>query len=87
MAEKLCQGLATVLSRPMRLRYCCEGEGVLMNHEFTRDFSESHFTQLKHKRHGKCTSVHPSEDYQTQMLMLLGEITFVIGPDFIFVNL
>jgi hypothetical protein len=58
-----------------------------MNHEFTRDFSESHFTQLKHKRVGKCTFVQNSEDYKTQMLMLLGEITFVIGPDYIFVNM
>ncbi len=58
-----------------------------MNHEQTREFSESHFTQLKLKKHRECTSVQKSEDYKTLMLILLGEITFVIGPDYIFVNL
>ncbi len=57
------------------------------NNQITRDFSESHFTQLKHKRRRKCTSVQKSEDYKTLISMMLGEITFVIGPDCIFVNL
>ncbi len=77
-----------VISRPIRMKYCCEGEGgSLVNHEWTRDFSESYFTLLKLKKHRKCTSVQKSEDYKTLMLILLGEITFVIGPDCIFVNL
>ncbi len=76
------------ISRPTRMKYCCEGEGgSLVNHEWTRDFPESYFTLLKLKKHRKCTSVQKSEDYKTLMLILLGEITFVIGPDCIFVNL
>jgi hypothetical protein len=59
----------------------------MMNHEKPREFSESHFTLLKHNRQRKCTSVQKSEDLTTLMLMLLGEITFVIRPDCIFVNL
>jgi hypothetical protein len=38
-------------------------------------YYESHYTQLKLKRHRKCTSVQKSEDHKTLMLMLLGEIT------------
>ncbi len=50
-------------------------------------YYESHYTQLKLKKHRKSTSVQKSEDHKTRMLFLLGEITFVIGPDCIFVNL
>jgi hypothetical protein len=50
-------------------------------------YYESHYTQLKHDGNRKCTSVQKSEDYKTLILMLLGEITFVTGPDCIFVNL
>ncbi len=76
------------ISRPISMKYCCEGEGgSLVNHEWTRDFSESYFTLLKLKKHRKCTSVQKSEDYKTLLLILFGEITFVIGPDCIFVNL
>jgi hypothetical protein len=59
------------LSRPIMMKYYCE----------------SHYTQWKHNRNRKCTSVQKSEHYKTLMLMLLGEITFVTGPDCIFVNL
>ncbi len=47
----------------------------------------SHFTRIKHRRHRKRASVQKSKDYKILMLMLFGEITFVIGPDCIFVNL
>jgi hypothetical protein len=57
------------------------------NNEETSEFSESYFTLGKHKRHRKGVSVQKSEDFKTLMLMLLGEITFVIGLDCIFVNL
>ncbi len=50
-------------------------------------YYESHHTQLKHNGNRKCTSVQKSENYKTLILMLLGEITFVTGPDCIFVNL
>ncbi len=63
------------------------GKGELTNDEVTSEFSELYFTLVKHKRHRKGVSVQKSEDYKTLMLMLLGEITFVIGPDCIFVNL
>jgi hypothetical protein len=52
-----------------------------------REFFESHLTQLKHNRHMEHTSVQKSADYKTLMLLLLGEITFVIGPDYIFCKL
>ncbi len=48
---------------------------------------ESHYTKLKLTRNRKCKSVQKSEDHKTRILMLLGEIIFVIGPDCIFVNL
>ncbi len=88
------QGLVGVgggegMSQPIWINYCC-GEGVrgsLMNHEQTRDFSESYFTLLKLKKHRKCTSLPKSEDYKTLMLNLLGAITFIIRPECIFVNL
>jgi hypothetical protein len=35
----------------------------------------------------KGVSVEKSEDYETLILVLLGEVTFVIKPDCIFVNL
>ncbi len=57
------------------------------NNEVTSEFSESYFTLVKHKRHRKGVSVQKSEDFKTLMLMLLGEITFVIRPDCIFVNM
>jgi hypothetical protein len=57
------------------------------NNEVTSEFSESFSTLVKHKRHRKGVSVQKSEDFKTLMLMLLGEITFVIRPDCIFVNL
>ncbi len=57
------------------------------NKEVTSEFSESYFTLVKHKIHRKGVSVQKSEDFNTLMLMLLGEITFVIRPDCIFVNL
>jgi hypothetical protein len=50
-------------------------------------YYELHYTQLKLKRHRKCASVQNSEDHKTKMLILLGEITFVIGLDCIVVNL
>jgi hypothetical protein len=50
-------------------------------------YYESQYTQLKHNGNRKCTSVQKPEDHKTQMLRLLGEITFVIGPDRIFANL
>jgi hypothetical protein len=50
-------------------------------------YCESRYTQLKLKRHRKCKSVQNSEDHNTPILKLLGEITFVIGPDCIVVNL
>jgi hypothetical protein len=59
------------LSRPIMMKYHCE----------------SHYTQWKHNRNRKCTSVQKSEHYKTLMLMLLGEITFVTGPDCIFCKL
>ncbi len=69
------------------LSIALRGKGELTNDEVTSEFSESYFTLVKHKRHRKGVSVQKSEDYKTLMLMLLGEITFVIGPDCIFVNL
>jgi hypothetical protein len=44
------------------------------------------FHPVKAQMEQKCTSVQKSEDLKTQMLMLLSEITFVIGPDCIFAN-
>ncbi len=57
------------------------------NNEVTSEFSESYSTLVKHKRHRKGVSVQKSEDFKTLMLILLDEITFVIRPDCIFVNL
>jgi hypothetical protein len=45
------------------------------------------FHPVKAQETRECTSVLKSEDYKTQMLMLLGEISFVIGPDCIFCKL
>jgi hypothetical protein len=63
------------------------GKGEWTNDEETGEFSESYFTLVKHKRHRKGVSVQNSEDYKTLILMLLGEITFVIRPDSFFVIL
>jgi hypothetical protein len=63
------------------------GKGEWTNDEETSEFSESYFTLVKHKRHRKGVSVQNSEDYKTLILMLLGEITFVIRPDSFFVIL
>jgi hypothetical protein len=73
------------LSRPIRMKYCINGE--LTYDEVTSEFSESYFTLVKHKRHRKATSVQKAEDYKTLICMLLGEMTFAIRPDCIFVNL
>ncbi len=62
------------------------GKGEWTNDEVTSEFSQSHFTLVKHKRHRKAVSVQNAEDYKTLIFMLLGEITFVIRPDCIFVN-
>jgi hypothetical protein len=69
------------------LFWCAGRKAILGPGNTVKYYFESHYTQLKLKRHRKCTSVQNSEDYKTQMLILLGEITFVIGPDCIFVNL
>jgi hypothetical protein len=50
------------------------------------EFSKSYFTLVKHKRHREGVSVQKSEDYKTLIIMLLGEITFVIRPNSIFAN-
>ncbi len=63
------------------------GKGEWTNDEVTSEFSESYFTLVKHKRHRKGVYVQKSEDYKTLILMLLGEITFVIRPDCILENL
>jgi hypothetical protein len=70
-----------------RKRGCCRKGGGLSGPIMMKYYCESHYTQFKLKRHRKCTSVQNSEDHNTLMLILLGEITFVIGPDCIFVNL
>jgi hypothetical protein len=57
------------------------------NTEVTGEFSESNFTLVKHKRRRKGVSVQKSEDYKSLILMLLGEVTFVIRPNYTFVNL
>jgi hypothetical protein len=62
-------------------------KGEWTNDEVTNEFSESYFTLVKHKRHRKGVSVQKPEDHKTLILILLGEITFVIGPDSFFVNL
>jgi hypothetical protein len=62
------------------------GKGEWTNDEVTSEFSQSHFTLVKHKRHRKAASVQKAEDYKTLILILLGEITFVIRPDCIFAN-
>ncbi len=63
------------------------GKGEWTNDEARSELSESYFTLEKHKTHRKAVSVQKSEEYKTLILMLLGEITFVIRPDCIFVNL
>ncbi len=63
------------------------GKGEWTNYKLPWEFSESYFTLEKHSRYREGISVQKSEDYKTLILILLGEITFVIGPDFIFVNL
>ncbi len=63
------------------------GKGEWTNDEVRSELSESYFTLEKHKTHRKAVSVQKSEEYKTLTLMLLGEITFVIRPDCIFVNL
>jgi hypothetical protein len=63
------------------------GKGEWTNYELPWGFSESYFTLEKHSRYREGISVQKSEDYKTLIWILLGEITFVIGPDFIFVNL
>jgi hypothetical protein len=69
------------------LSIALRGKGELTNDEATSEFSESYFTLVKHKRHRKAVSVQKAEDYKTLIFMLLGEITFVIRPVYIFVNL
>jgi hypothetical protein len=63
------------------------GKGEWTNDEVRSEFSESYFTLEKHITHKEGVSVQKSEEYKTLILMLLGEITFVIRPDCIFVNL
>ena len=63
------------------------GKGEWTNDEVTSEFSESYFILVKHKRHRKAVSVQKAENNKTLIFMLLGEITFVIRPDCIFVNL
>ncbi len=63
------------------------GGGGLPGLIMMKYYYESHHTQLKHNRNRKRISVQKPEDHKTLMLMLLGEITFVIRPDYIFVNL
>jgi hypothetical protein len=64
------------------------GEGVLHESVSTKDFlSHTYFTLWKLKKPRKFTSVQKSEDYRTLIEILLGEITFVIGPDCSFVYL
>ncbi len=63
------------------------GEEDGTNYQLTREFSQSYFTLVEHKRHREDVSVQKSEVYKTLILMLLGEIKFVIRSDCIFVNL
>ncbi len=63
------------------------GKREWTNDEVRSEFSESYFTLEKHITHKEGVSVQKSEEYKTLKLMLLGEITFVIRPDCIFVNL
>ncbi len=63
------------------------GEEEGTNDQLTREFSQSYFTLVKQKRQREGVSVQKSEVYKTLILMLLGEIKFVIGSDCIFVNL
>jgi hypothetical protein len=69
------------------MKYGKEGEGEWPNYELSREFSDSYFTLVKHNRNREGVSVQKSGDYKTLISTLLGEITFVIGPDCIFVNL
>ncbi len=58
----------------------------LTNNELIENFM-SLFHPGKAQRHKEGVSVLKSEDYITLILLLLGEATFVIGPDGFFVNL
>jgi hypothetical protein len=88
LSGKQCRGLATLGSfNQSGWSIALRRKGEWTNDEVTSEFSESYFTLVKHKRHRKAVSVQKSEDYKTQILKLLGEITFVIRPDSFFVNL